>query len=411
MKQKIKKILSIIMIISICLFSFNSNYIYANNNSNILGTASDFSIFVLNDHVHKYSDCSGRIAVGNNATYEHYSIGNSLNSSTTRSDLIVGNSLNAIGGNNFNGNTSISTNGNVINYTMTNNNNVPNQPRRENIIDFNSEKNYLYNKTKELNSLSANGTVSNYYGQLNLTGYDSNLVVFNVKNEDINGINGINIDVPETATVIINIQGKNVSIGNLAIFYKMGTPSSNVFRKWLWNFPETENLNLYSIAVKGSILAPHATFNATGSGNIDGTVILNNFYNYNSGFEVHNYTFIGSVPDNNINPTPDENTPSEEKPDVTTPEVPTPEVPKEDVTVPEETLPETSDTSKDTESIIEEGTLGVTDIKKDTENTKIEETSSTINKGPKTGDYINSAATIAVIIASSIALIFLRKIK
>lgn len=196
MKQKIKKILSIIMIISICLFSFNSNYIYANNNSNILGTASDFSIFVLNDHVHKYSDCSGRIAVGNNATYEHYSIGNSLNSSTTRSDLIVGNSLNAIGGNNFNGNTSISTNGNVINYTMTNNNNVPNQPRRENIIDFNSEKNYLYNKTKELNSLSANGTVSNYYGQLNLTGYDSNLVVFNVKNEDINGINGINIDVP-----------------------------------------------------------------------------------------------------------------------------------------------------------------------------------------------------------------------
>lgn len=191
----------------------------------------------------------------------------------------------------------------------------------------------------------------------------------------------------------------------------MGTPSSNVFRKWLWNFPETENLNFYSIAVKGSILAPHATFNATGSGNIDGTVILNNFYNYNSGFEVHNYTFIGSVPDNNINPTPDENTPSEEKPDVTTPEVPTPEVPKEDVTVPEETLPETSDTSKDTESIIEEGTLGVTDIKKDTENTKIEETSSTINKGPKTGDYINSAATIAVIIASSIALIFLRKIK
>lgn len=309
MKQNIKKILSIIMIICIYLFSFNSDYIYANDNSNVLGTASDFSIFVLNDHVHKYSDCSGRIAVGNNATYEHYSIGNSLESSTTRSDLIVGNSLNAIGGNNFNGNTSISTNGNVINYTMTNNNNVPNQPRREDIIDFNSERNYLYNKTQELNSLSANGTVSNYYGQLNLTGYDSNLVVFNVKNEDINGINGINIDVPETATVIINIQGKNVSIGNLAIFYKMGTPSSNVFRKWLWNFPETENLNFYSIAVKGSILAPHATFNATGSGNIDGTVILNNFYNYNSGFEVHNYTFIGSIPDNNTNPTPDENTP------------------------------------------------------------------------------------------------------
>ncbi|MBU5317798.1 choice-of-anchor A family protein [Clostridium bornimense] len=414
MKQKLKKLFSILMILCICLFSIDSSNIYANNNSNVLGTASDFSIFVINDHVHKYSDCTGRIAVGNNATYEHYSIGNSLTSSTTRSDLIVGNTLNAIGGNNFNGNTSIGTNGKVINYTMTNNNNVANQPRKENIINFNSEKKYLYNTTKELYSLSANGKVSNHYGQLNLVGSDSKLVVFNIKNEEIRDINGINIDVPETATVLINIQGKNVSIGNLAMFYKMSTPSEKVFRKWLWNFPEAENLNFYGISVKGSILAPHATFNATGSGNIEGTIILNNFYNYNSGFEVHNYPFNGTVPGKNSDTKPDKDTPGEEKP--TTPTTPT--IPKEDVTVPDTPTSGTSDNNnKDNNTTkndnIEEGTLGVSDIKQDSNEDNKSDTASAsaLIKSVKTGDSKNILASFSIIIVSSIALFFLHKIK
>lgn len=41
-----------------------------------LKTAGEFNIFVLNDHMQSNTNCEGRVAVRNNATYLNYSIGN-----------------------------------------------------------------------------------------------------------------------------------------------------------------------------------------------------------------------------------------------------------------------------------------------------------------------------------------------
>ncbi|MDS0526293.1 choice-of-anchor A family protein [Clostridium sp. SHJSY1] len=413
MKPKVKKIILILTSICISLFSYKSMYVYGSTSSNALGTASDFSIFVLNDHIHKNSDTTGRVAVGNNATYENYSIGNSLDMSNSRSDLIVGNTLTAIGGNNFNGNTSIGSKGKVINYTMTNNNNISNQPKKENIIDFNQEKNYLYTKTKELNSLTPNGSVSNNYGQLNLKGSNETLIVFNITSDNLKGINGINLDVPESATVIINIIGKNTEIGNLSIFYKMNIPSENIYKRWLWNFPQTETLNLYSISVKGSILAPYATFDAKGSGNIEGTIVLNNFYNYNSGFEVHNHPFNGSISTDDKSKTTttssEKNSNKEQSSDNITKNVTTPK--KAESKSNEDTFNTAKETTSKTEinkntntnsDIVENNTAGKTNLENSTE---AKETTDS----PKTGDTKSLNITLFLLGASIIALIFSRK--
>lgn len=415
MRQKVKKIILILTLICIFPFSYESAYVYGGTSPNVLGTASDFSIFVINDHVHKSSDSTGRVAVGNNATYENYSIGNSLDMSSTRSDLIVGNTLNAIGGNNFNGNTSIGSKGKVINYSMTNNNNISSQPKKEDIIDFDQERKYLCTKTKELSLLASNGTVSNSYGQLNLNSSDKNLVVFNISNENLKGINGINIDVPESATVIINIIGKDVQIGNLSIFYKMNTPSQDIFRKWLWNFPQTESLSFYSISVKGSILAPNATFDAKGNGNIDGTVVLNNFYNNNAGFEVHNHPFNGSVPSNDKNGTitaPNNNPSGQGKTgeetlsdNVNKPKEPLTETTSNTVAKSEEKSPKSEDNSDKKKDTVKETNAEVNDVKDSTETEK------STSKEPKTGDTKNPIGIFSLLATSGMALIFLRKFK
>ena len=80
-----------------------------------LKTAGEFNIFVLNDHMQSNTDCEGRVAVRNNATYSNYGIGNTLETSTTRADLIVGGAMNILSGTNFSGNSVISNLENVIN--------------------------------------------------------------------------------------------------------------------------------------------------------------------------------------------------------------------------------------------------------------------------------------------------------
>ena len=89
----------------------------------VFGQADEFSIFVFNNHSQDNGNCKGRVAVGNTATYKSYYIGESLVPQTTgRDDLIIGQYVNIIDGENKNGNSILQSTatGRVLSYTMKN---------------------------------------------------------------------------------------------------------------------------------------------------------------------------------------------------------------------------------------------------------------------------------------------------
>ncbi len=192
-----------------------------------LGTASYFNIFTLGNHIQSNTDAEGRVAVAGNAIYINYSIGNDLEVSRTRADLIVGGNMDITGGTNFSGNSVISTEGSVIRYTMTNNNGVQNQPLIQNIIDFETEGNYLRCLSEQFANQTPNGVVNiQPWGSVYLQGTNPDLNIFTFDGTNIEGsgyslatINAIDIQVPSGSTVLINVLGENLSFGSYSIFF------------------------------------------------------------------------------------------------------------------------------------------------------------------------------------------------
>ncbi|KMY43500.1 hypothetical protein AC622_04020 [Bacillus sp. FJAT-27916] len=266
-----------------------------------LGVAKDFNIFVFNNHTHQSSDSEGRVAVGNEAKYSNYSIGssNQLVESKDRYDLIVGKKLSATGGSNFKGNTAIGTDGVVVEYTMTNNNRVEGNPFKEDVIDFNSVYNDLKYKSQKWSQLTSNGEVEKVNTTLTLTGHDNDLNIFELTTEQLSygELWGLNLVVPESSTVLINVKGSSLKMGDYSIFLNGQTAPSSAGSRILWNFTELQELQLQGFSMIGAILAPDATFTPSGSGQINGNLIVKDFINsMNGGFELHNYLFNAKLP-------------------------------------------------------------------------------------------------------------------
>ncbi|SFM28480.1 choice-of-anchor A domain-containing protein, partial [Paenibacillus sp. 1_12] len=268
------------------------------------GEANDFNIFLFGNQTQSNVDSEGRVAVGGNASYNNYGIGNTLPVSLTRADLIVGGNMNIIGGTNFSGNSVISPTGTVIQYTMTNNNGVPGQPLVGSPINFAGDQIYLTCASLAWAALTPTGTVSVNFGQLVLTGFDPVLNIFNFDAENIAGtgftletLNGINIVAPLGSTILINITGNNTGFGSYQIF-RNGMSATGADGQFIvWNFPQALNLFNMNISIKGSILAPLAQWWAVGFGNVEGTFIANNLINTMGTLEAHNFPFLGCLPD------------------------------------------------------------------------------------------------------------------
>ena len=131
-----------------------------------LGVASDYSAFILGDMNVRYSDIGGRVAVGGNATITGYSIGTGLTDSNgTRDDLIVGGNVDFTNGQIFNGNV---VHGGTGHFDMFGN---PNGSERQgNIIDFAKARTDLTNMSNTWSGMAGNGTVSNKWGIVTMTG-------------------------------------------------------------------------------------------------------------------------------------------------------------------------------------------------------------------------------------------------
>lgn len=236
-----------------------------------LGVASQFNAFVLNDAYLTNSDVEGRLAVGGSALLENYSVGAQLpNSYGTSDSLVVGNWLGFTNGQVNGGNIAVGQSATLTSVG------IPNGTLRydANAVNFADAKADLLGKSAAFAGLASNGTVTNNWGNLVLTGYNSGVNVFNVDASQLNGIYSLTINVANGSTVLVNVTGSNVNLKYFG-YSLQGTDGSKV----LFNFSQAQTLTIEGVGIQASILAPSAItyFN---NGLITGTVVTGSLKGY-----------------------------------------------------------------------------------------------------------------------------------
>lgn len=165
-------------------------------------------------------------------------------------------------------------------------------------IDFSAAQSQLTSLSNSLSALAANGTTSvTPWRAVNLTGTSSTLNVFNVKGSDLSSGNGLYISTPSGSTVVINVDGSSVSLQNMGIFLGAASQAATTSKdKILFNFTQAASLNISSIGVTGSILAPYASVSFS-NGSLDGTLIAQSVSGSGT-YKINSFTgTIAAVPE------------------------------------------------------------------------------------------------------------------
>ena len=251
-----------------------------------LGVAGNFNFFVLKN-LHTYNtDSEGRVAVGESATLTNFGVGSKLTRSNSRYDLIIGGTVNVNGGENHNGNTLIDTNSSITQFNYGHANQVSDNPFLMDVKTFFQQAEAeLKSLTEKYKNFTSNGTVTNEYGALKLTGDDPENNVFTLDATELQNANGVHINVPDGSTIIINVTGNAVTFPSAQIFYngQAATINSDVCRRILWNLPQAQTLTGNGVAIIGSVLAPYAD-STLQNGQFNGTLIVKN---HTGSFEGH----------------------------------------------------------------------------------------------------------------------------
>jgi len=253
-------------------------------NSLDFGPAKDFNLFVLEDLFQPSSDTEGRVAVGRNAFFANYSIGDQLpNSNGTVDVLIVGKVLTYLSGRVYNGNVVYGDSTNLPISTVSINEGTL---RQDNVIDFNAASAYLNNLSNTLSNYSVNGTTTLQWGGIFLNGTNPFLNVFHISGNDLSTANDVRITTPAGSVAIVNISGNKISwSGGLNLF---GTNKHNV----IFNFYQADSLKLQNIGILGSILAPKANVDFV-SGVQDGQMICKSLIGMG---QFNLAPFVGNIP-------------------------------------------------------------------------------------------------------------------
>ncbi len=259
-----------------------------------------YNIVVFGDMTVTGGATDGRLLVGQDFTANGwYAVGGSLSTSTTRDDLIVGNSIllnssmsvqaNVAYGNSLSGTGTIfygtlgADANQVSGLTLqgTDGNTVSNTGFS--ITQFSDEM--------KLNSTywggwSEQGVVENELvaSTLTLIGNDSVLNVFNLDPGAFN-INGltINLEAPNTSTVLINIPDTIVSRvgGSLNL---TDVPGSQI----LLNLYNAEDVTVEQMSINASLLAAHAFTATVSGGNLNGQAVFGGDLNQASSWSFNN---------------------------------------------------------------------------------------------------------------------------
>jgi choice-of-anchor A domain-containing protein len=246
-------------------------------------SADGFTIFTIESYQANNTDCTGRIAVGGPATYTNFGVGSALdNSYGTRDDLIVAGTLSWNNGQSFNGNVQVTGSANM------NNVGIPNGSVGNDVsIDFDTAEEELQLLSNALFSTPANGSASNSWGQLTMTGTDPNINIFYLSQSDLHPLWGMTITVPQGSSVLVNVNHHTMQLSNFQLVLN-GCSASDV----LFNFPIANSVQLSGIGWQGTILAPSANIQFN-NGQIDGALVCRTIQGNG---ESHHAPFIGDLP-------------------------------------------------------------------------------------------------------------------
>lgn len=260
----------------------------------VLGAASDFNVFVLENHTSLSSMIEGRLAVGGNLNINNFSVGEKLSPSFKGDVVVVGGEAIFPSGRISYGNLtaagSVAGVGTAVRNGMAKDATVAGGSTLD--IDFAAEGDMLRELSTNLGALTANGTYTFQYGIYNLKGdCKSSLQVFSLKAAELATANTIkNSCIPKDATVLFNIVGESVAIQNIGM-----QSLTSIRDKVMFNFPQAKTVKLTSVAIEGSILAPLAQFDQP-AGRVEGQVIARVWNSTNNGYmSVHNYPFAGDL--------------------------------------------------------------------------------------------------------------------
>lgn len=158
-------------------------------------------------------------------------------------------------------------------------------------FDFSAYGGNVTSLSSGLSSHTVNGITTFSGGYLSLTGSDIYLNVFSVSGANFSSADSIVISIPKGSIGVINVTGTSLQfIGNVRVV-------DNLNNMILFNFPSATTIDLIGSHFCGSILAPYATINNTGTF-VQGQIFASDLNTISS----HDLTnFVGYIPlDRNI---------------------------------------------------------------------------------------------------------------
>jgi choice-of-anchor A domain-containing protein len=269
--------------------------------------AEEYNVFVFGDIIQIGTDVEGRVAAGGNVVYggpgvgEGFSVASTIAAPSGTAELVAGGNVTLTNGSVGNGQGAIVYGGSAnitgVGYGILTNGSV---------IDFAAEQSYLTWLSSYWGSLTPNGMNVGTSGNIDLTGTDSTLNVFNLDAATIT-TSGLDFafHAPVGSTILVNVTGQQANLMNFGFFYNgvageyNAGPSGPVhdagypYERILFNFVDASDLNIDLIGVDGSILAPFAHIDFGVNSHVDGQLIAASF---TGNGEMHDVPFEGEIP-------------------------------------------------------------------------------------------------------------------
>jgi choice-of-anchor A domain-containing protein len=260
---------------------------------------------------HCTSDVEGRLFVGGDLDVSSYSVGDKLDDNLdldlASSDyLVVDGKASFSNGRVYYGNMVVNPNvqhsiGSSVIYGLNEGNKnrlVENADR----FDFEGAKLYYSDLSKKLGAMTATGQTRYRTWEYRFTGRTAGSPEFEVFDADCAKMkkgtgSSRQMEISESVQVVIfNVRGSScgfVSGGFFFKYFNSGTQTRTIAPKVIYNFPCAQRLDLGSVGVEGSILAPHAHLTGP-AGVIWGQIVVDS---YSTAIQQNHLPFSGCISD------------------------------------------------------------------------------------------------------------------
>lgn len=200
-----------------------------------------------------YSDTRGAVAVGGNLDMIDYSVASRLEGDAAL--LAVGGNLGFTrGGVGRDGSGLIRVAGSTTIDQSVVRRDLQTGPTE----NFAGLKNWYTQLSDNLAALGGIPAATDGYGKYTMTGTDPVRNVFTIRGTDLDAAWGLDIVVPETSTVIVNVTGATAGFTNGADAWRGQTATDAQASRVLYNFPAATAITVTGWAPQGSLLAPRA---------------------------------------------------------------------------------------------------------------------------------------------------------